>query len=705
MKKHPHPKVRSHHELSHVMQTMIAGTQKANLFIEGKKIRGSLLEFNETCLFFQFPKLFQLKFRNIAATHIKVSFFVEGKIYYSLSKVLGFGKFAGEEAIRLKFPGYLSIDDEYGLADVYTESKIPLVFTSFDDGQKRKGSMVNFGKKGIDFVAADGGEAVHKSLSVGTEVAFHFELRPNQETVCKAKVLYIHEDEGIAGAGFLDFPKDEAEEKSVSEWILQCRRLQKLNANHFVLPGSREAKKIEKLAARAAGNTEEEDEKMPKEDNRPVLFPGDPKVLIVSDNFDRVVKLGRALKKDFGILKNNGELNDVVNVCKFLKPSMLLIDEQYRVGHGFELCSRFSKSPRADLPVIMVGTEKDREEKENRAMREGAAGFLVIDPLNNEQFLQRVRENFELFVGPLNAAKAKAKPKEKPKKKTIEVHDFEPVRNQGPKPILICTPDEDLLERCAITLEAKHGILRTRGIPKKIQAIVSEHKPALILLHEQLDHRDGFETCDQLMKAGITETPMLIIGSGKDLRVKQNKALQCGAVDYLVTDPYDGILVQQKVTETLALFCAEENPPVESHQPDLTQDYPDTKWREGQSYVLFGSENRPLLEKIGHALGDHTGILFSKGPLGNIEMLAQLYDTTLIVLDEKMGSVTGFDIAKRLTSGPLEEIPVVIMGKSNDLKKMKNLAVREGALEYLPYEPFVKDLFLGQIRDVLSMFR
>lgn len=701
MKKHPHPKVRSHHELSHVMQTMISSDQKANLFIEGKKIKSALLEYNDTCLFLSFPKLYQVKFRNIAATHIKVSFFMEGKIYYSLSKVLGFGKYAGEEAIRLKFPGYLMIDDEYGLADVYTEYRIPLRFTSFDDGQQRKGTMVNFGKRGIDFVASDGGDAVHKSLSIGSDVECHFELRPNQETVCKAKVIYFHEDEGIAGAEFLNFPADEAEEKLVSEWILESRRLQKQNEGHFVLPGSRDAKRIEKLAARAAENEPEDTEK-PKEDNRPVLFPGEPKVLILSDSFDRVYQLGRLLKKDFGILKNRGELRDIVNLCKFLKPSMVLIDEQYHVGHGFDMCGRFTKSPRGDLPVMMIGSAKDREAKENRALREGAAGYLVVDPLNNEQFVSTIRENFELFVGPLDEAKAKANPKEEPKKKA-EIPDFEPLLHEGTKPILICTPNQDLIERCAMTLSSGHGILQTRGNPKRIEALTAEHHPALLLIHEQLDHRDGFETCELLVKAGLQETPMLVVGNQSDLRVKQNKAATCGAVDYVVIDPYDGILLQQKVTETLALFSTEA-PETTDHSPDLTQDYPDAHWHAGETYVLFASENRALLEKIGAALSDHTGLLFSKGPLGNIEMLAQLHNTTLIVLDETIGSVTGFDVAKRLTSGSLEEIPVVIMGKSNDLTKMKNLAVREGALEYLPYEPFVKDLFLSQIRDVLSMF-
>ncbi|CAM2065030.1 Response regulatory domain-containing protein [Sulfidibacter corallicola] len=696
MKKHPHPTVRSHHEVSHVLQQMIDTKRKVNLFIDSKKLKYPLLEFHDNCLFVSFPKIFQMKYRKIAATHIKVSFFVEGKIYYCHCKVLGFGTFAGEEAIRLRFPGFLTVDDEYDLGDVYVEQKIEVRFTSFDDGQQRKGAMVNMGNKGLDLTSGDS-EPIHKQLNEGVEVEVHFALTDDWVVEGIGKVLYFHEDENIAGIEFTRMLKSQEEAQRLADWILEARRLKKSNAGHFVAPGSREAKRLMKQAA-AKGEGQPDLEIPREDDNRPVLHQGAVKVLLVSENIELIYRMGDALKETYGVLKNRGDLNDVVNICKFLKPKLILIDERHKVGHGFDLCRRFTNSPRGDVPVLMMGSSKDREEKANRALRDGAAGFLVVDPFDAGKTLAKVNEAFEVFVPP--------EPVAKPSSASAKSHDFEPWLHEGPAPLLIAATDAGLIERMGLTLKLGHGVLRTRGTAKSIQKMAQKEKPHLVLMHETLKDGNGFDICQKLVAGPLKEIPVLMIGSDADLRTKQNEAVQAGAVDYLVVEPYDGLSLMEKATQTMELFAPPDDAPEAGSGANvsLLDDYSDSLWHEAEPFVLVAGEDRVLLDKIGDALKSKYGVLFSKGAVGNIELLAQMYDTHLIILSEKLGKTSGFDVARRLTSGPLEDIPVVIMGNQKDLSRMKNLAVKEGAVEYLLCDPFIKELFYSQIREVMNMF-
>jgi PleD family two-component response regulator len=79
-----------------------------------------------------------------------------------------------------------------------------------------------------------------------------------------------------------------------------------------------------------------------------------------------------------------------------------------------------------------------------------------------------------------------------------------------------------------------------------------KNRPDLILLDIILPDIDGYEVLARLRKSDNTKNIPVIFISGLSESGSQEKALQCGAVGFILK-PFDPSVVKQKVKEQLAI--------------------------------------------------------------------------------------------------------------------------------------------------------
>lgn len=76
----------------------------------------------------------------------------------------------------------------------------------------------------------------------------------------------------------------------------------------------------------------------------------------------------------------------------------------------------------------------------------------------------------------------------------------------------------------------------------------------LILVHQRLRVSSGLELTRQLTQEEGCPLPILVAGTEEDVTLKRNRAITCGAVDFISVEPFRILAVMRAVEETIKLF-------------------------------------------------------------------------------------------------------------------------------------------------------
>jgi CheY-like chemotaxis protein len=76
----------------------------------------------------------------------------------------------------------------------------------------------------------------------------------------------------------------------------------------------------------------------------------------------------------------------------------------------------------------------------------------------------------------------------------------------------------------------------------------------LILVHQRLRLSSGLELTRQLTQEEGCPLPILVAGTEEDVTLKRNRAITCGAVDFIAVEPFRILAVMRAVEATLKLF-------------------------------------------------------------------------------------------------------------------------------------------------------
>lgn len=126
--------------------------------------------------------------------------------------------------------------------------------------------------------------------------------------------------------------------------------------------------------------------------------------------------------------------------------------------------------------------------------------------------------------------------------------------------ILLLTERADFAQRLSEALGRKFGLAHLDYVKGPLKAQLSElgaeegwGRVRLLLLHNQMRLTSPLELCRQVVEKEKCPLPILLLGGEEDADKKRVRAIEAGAVDYLVVEPFKVLQVLKKIDETMAL--------------------------------------------------------------------------------------------------------------------------------------------------------
>jgi len=376
-------------ELRVIFLRMGEGARALELKYGNEILRKLIIEVEEKDLILEFPVDDRERLSLRQGQSLQVSFFYESKLYYGALPVKGAGKLSGKDALRVGIPAGLQIKDDFGLTQLHLNPRLDVTFTSqFNDFCD--GGLVNIGPEGVDIKSDQGW--VGELVRIDMETDLGFELEPGFRIASRGRVLYVNNvGEKLMGVQFLDM--DRPTSNRISEWISQQSVARKTADKAY-------------LADRQAGikrrpseiPTEKGINKAPQlmYDYKTVFHEGKPWVLLLCKDESLIQRIGKTLKRKYGVLVSKGRYINVQKILDFYKPAMTLIHESLDSVSGFDLARTIATENQESVPIVILGNAQDAAEKRNRAVADKAMDYRVIDPYHPLSFFKAVQDFVDL---------------------------------------------------------------------------------------------------------------------------------------------------------------------------------------------------------------------------------------------------------------------------------------------------------------------
>ncbi|MDJ0838718.1 MAG: PilZ domain-containing protein [Acidobacteriota bacterium] len=136
--------------------------------------------------------------------------------------------------------------------------------------------------------------------------------------------------------------------------------------------------------------------------------------------------------------------------------------------------------------------------------------------------------------------------------------------------------------------------------------------------------------------------------------------------------------------------------------PILAYDYK-TVLHQGEPWILVLARDEEILQRIGKVLQRKYGVLISKGRYTNVQKIIDYYRPCLILVYETLDTISGFDLAKTISSENDGAIPLAMLGNEEDVEAKRERARSFKAVNYLPVEPFHPLGFFKKIEEMMKV--
>jgi len=120
-----------------------------------------------------------------------------------------------------------------------------------------------------------------------------------------------------------------------------------------------------------------------------------------------------------------------------------------------------------------------------------------------------------------------------------------------PKRILVVDDEPRVREMIEFRLRQYGFEVIQAANGREALAVASKEQPDLVLLDVMMPELDGFQVCSRLKQHEATQHIPVVMLTAKAEAKDVTRAFNSGAADYVVK-PYDPVVLQQKVVQSLA---------------------------------------------------------------------------------------------------------------------------------------------------------
>jgi PleD family two-component response regulator len=196
--------------------------------------------------------------------------------------------------------------------------------------------------------------------------------------------------EEVFGAEFLNITADM--EKRINDYIAEETRIKQERDAAFL----RKAKKPVDKPKRKQQDGDIDRSLRLLDDYPTELHPGDDYVLVLSQDENLIARVGKSLKRKYGVLVSKGRFSNVKQIIEHYDPALILIHQLLGQVDGFELCKTMKTHLNEHMRMVMMISEQDDQLAAKYADSQ-ADDCVVVEPFKTLFFFKKIDEMLDLF--------------------------------------------------------------------------------------------------------------------------------------------------------------------------------------------------------------------------------------------------------------------------------------------------------------------
>jgi CheY-like chemotaxis protein/signal transduction histidine kinase/HAMP domain-containing protein len=380
-------------------------------------------------------------------------------------------------------------------------------------------------------------------------------------------------------------------------------------------------------------------------DDRALIAPGDPSILIVEDD-PRFAKtlLDFARERNFkGIVTIHSD--SALTLARDYSPTAILLDIDLPDIDGFTVLDRLKRDPGTrHIPVHVLSNQKERE----RSLRHGAISYLP-KPVD----LERLQEEFNRIQQFLTGGK----------RSLLLVEDDRSQRDAIIE--LIGESDVDI-----VAVETGKDALQS----------LNKNRFDCVVLDLTLPDMNGIELLDSIGKNQALRNLPIVIYTAKELERKEETRLKKIAKTVVLKDARS----PERLLDETALFLHRSQASMpESQRRMLERIQADDNGLAGRQVLIVDDDLRNIFALSSVLERQQMKVLFAENGRDGIEVLENNPSIEIVLMDIMMPEMDGYDTMRAIRKIPkFKQLPIITL-TAKAMKGDRDKCISAGASDYI----------------------
>jgi CheY-like chemotaxis protein/signal transduction histidine kinase/HAMP domain-containing protein len=380
-------------------------------------------------------------------------------------------------------------------------------------------------------------------------------------------------------------------------------------------------------------------------DDRGLIVPGDPSVLIVEDD-ERFAKtlLDFAREKNFkGIVTHRGD--SALSLARDFQPSAILLDIDLPDIDGLTVLDRLKRDPSTrHIPVHVISALRERE----RALRQGAISY-INKPVSREMLQEEFTRIQKFLMG-------------------------------GKRSLLVV--EDDMAQRESIVSligDSDVRIVTVETGAEALEALGGQHFDCMVL-DLTLPDISGFELLDQIGKLPALRDLPIVIYTAKELDRKEVTKLKRYAKTIVVKDARS----PERLLDETALFLHRSQASLPDLQRRILEEiHAADGGLAGRKVLIVDDDLRNIFALSSLLERQQMQVLFAENGRDGIEVLEKDPSIEIVLMDIMMPEMDGYDTMRAIRRIPkFKSLPIITL-TAKAMKGDRDKCIAAGASDYI----------------------
>ncbi|MGO4475191.1 response regulator [Massilia sp. 2TAF26] len=380
-------------------------------------------------------------------------------------------------------------------------------------------------------------------------------------------------------------------------------------------------------------------------DDRGLIAPGDPSVLIVEDD-ERFAKtlLDFAREKNFkGIVTHRGD--SALSLARDFQPAAILLDIDLPDIDGLTVLERLKRDPGTrHIPVHVLSAMRERE----RALRQGAISY-INKPVSRETLQEEFTRIQKFLMG-------------------------------GKRSLLVV--EDDMAQREAIVSligDSDVRIVTAETGEAALAALAGQHFDCMVL-DLTLPDISGFELLDQIGKQPALRDLPIVIYTAAELGRKEVTKLKRYAKTIVVKDARS----PERLLDETALFLHRSHASLPDTQRRILEEIQALdSGLAGRKVLIVDDDLRNIFALSSLLERQQMQVLFAENGRDGIEVLEKDPGIEIVLMDIMMPEMDGYDTMRAIRRIPrFKSLPIITL-TAKAMKGDRDKCIAAGASDYI----------------------